>query len=193
MAKFKWRVILSMSNLFAAVCQSALGQHQYDVFRRAHLHTDAVVPYIPTAQLISYCINAPSFVFANLLGNLSAWETFWGGRGLGGYWFHVVSPTFYLVLFCFWWWVGWRFDVKPEPDRRKSFVAVLGYLSGAILSLVLVYLGLQVLMPGSVSDHVPGGLPVPLSMVFWGVALFCYFGATLLGSRNRARQIPPVV
>jgi len=101
MKHYKWRIVLPLVNLVAAIGLSALGPSEYEAFRQAHPHSDATVPYIPTAQLISYCVNAPPFVLSNLLGNVRAWRMFWQERWLGGYWFQHVSVTFcrFVILF----------------------------------------------------------------------------------------------
>jgi hypothetical protein len=193
MRKLKWRIILSTANLLAVIAQSALGLRQYETFRRELMHSDAIVPYIPAAQLISYCINAPSFVFTNVLGNLPAWRTFWGGKGLGGYCFHDVSISFYLVLFCFWWCMGWRIDVNSEHSHNAS-ASVLSDLIWVCVSIALVYFGLDVLRNSwSASDRVPGGCAVPISMVVWGLGLLTYFGTMLLSSKYRGQRDLPVI
>jgi len=189
--KLTWRIILSTANLLGAMIQSVLGLREYDAFRRQLVHSDAIFPYIPPAQLISYCINAPSFVFTNLLGNLPVWRAFWAGKGLAGYWFHHVSITFYLALFLFWWWVGWRVDVKPRLRNRSALAGVLGYGFGASLSLALTYVGIDILRAtGFASDS--GGRPIAISIVLWGVGLLCYFGFMLLSSRCQRGPVPPV-
>ena len=179
MKNYKWRIVLSLVNLVAAIGLSALGLRQYEAFRRAHLHSDAILSYIPTAQLIGYCLNAPSFVLSNLLGNIRRWRMFWHGRWLDGYWFQSVSVTFYLFVLLFWWSVGWRLDAQPRPKGRTALAAGLGWLIGAIGSVELCYGSLVLLreeLPALGAYRVS---PILLSMLLWGFALFCYFTVML--------------
>ena len=183
MRTFKWRIILSLASLFVAVGLSALGLQEYEAFRQSqpgavyHGHH----AYLPTAQLISYSMNAPVFLLTNLLGTVPAWRLLWRGKS----YFYYVSAEFYVLLSLFWWWIGWRLDVKSKPDRERSLTAVVGYLSGALIALALlcsgIYLFTRFEFP---SEWVPGGRAIPLSLLLWGTALLCYFGRGLLRSRT---------
>jgi hypothetical protein len=181
MKNYKWRMALSLLNLAASIALSALGLREYSAFRIALKHSDAIVPYVPTAQLISYCLNAPSFVLSNLLGNTWLWRSLWGERWLGGYWFQRVSVTFYVFLFLFWWFVGSRLDVKPREKERKSLAAVVGWLTGAFGALALLYVGIDLLRTDLPAGRVQGA-SIPFAMLLWGFALFFYFSAKLLRS-----------
>jgi hypothetical protein len=181
MKNYKGRIVLSLVNLVAAIGLSALGPREYAAFRAGHMHSDAIVPYIPTAQLISYCVNAPSFVLSNLLGNVRAWRMFWKERWLGGYWFQNVSVTFYVFLFVFWWLVGWRPDVQSRPRERKGLAGVLGWLVGALAALALLYVSVGLLRT-DIPAEVTGGAIIPIAMLLWGLGLFCYFSVVLFRS-----------
>jgi hypothetical protein len=178
MKSYNWRILLSLVNLVAAIGLSALGPRQYEAFQQAHPHAH-VASYIPTAQLISYCMNAPSFVLSNLLGNIRAWRIFWHGTWLGGYWFQGVSVTFYFFVFLFWWSVGWRVDSEPRPKGRTALAVALGWLVGAISSFVLCYGSV-----GLLREEIPAlgaypDSPILISILLWGLALFCYFSVML--------------
>lgn len=181
MKSYKWRIVLSLVNLVAAIGLSALGPREYEAFRRAHAHSDAIAPYIPTAQLISYCVNAPSFVLSNLLGNVRAWRMFWKERWLGAYWFQNVSVTYYVFLLLFWWLVGWRLDVQSRPKERKGLAAVLGWLVSALAAVALLYVSVGLLRT-DIPAQVAGGAVIPIAMLIWGLALFCYFSVLLFRS-----------
>jgi hypothetical protein len=179
MKSYKWRIVLSLVNLVAAIGLSALGPREYETFRRAHTHSDATVPYIPTAQLVSYCMNTPSFVLSNLLGNVGAWRMFWEERWLGGYWFQHVSVTFFLFVLLFWWWVGWRVDAQPRPIDRTELAARLGWLTGAIGALVLCFISVGLLRERLPALYAYQDSVIVISMLLWGLALVCYFSLML--------------
>jgi len=179
MKRYKWRIVLPLVNLVVAIGLSSLGPSEYEAFRQAHPHSDATVPYIPTTQIVSYCVNAPSFVLSNLLGNVRAWRMFWQERWLGGYWFQHVSVTFYLFVLLFWWWVGWRVDAPPNPKGLRALAAGAGWLIAAIGALVLGYV-----ISGLLRERLPALYAYPdsaivISMLLWGIVLFCYFSVML--------------
>lgn len=178
MKRYKWRIVLPLVNLVAAIGLSALGPSEYEAFRRAHPHSGATVPYIPTAQIINYCVDAPPFVLSNLLGNVRAWRMFWQERWLGGYFFQHVSVTFYLFVLLFWWWVGWRVDAPPNTTGLRP-LAGAGWLIAAIGALVLGYVSIGLLrerLPALYAFH---DSAIVISMLLWGIVLFCYFSVML--------------
>jgi hypothetical protein len=55
--------------------------------------------------------------------------------------------------------------------------AVVGWLTGALAALALFYVGIDLLR-----TDLPDGVSIPIAMLLWGFALFCYFSAMLLRS-----------
>ena len=141
MTPFRWRIVLPTVNLLAAINLSALGAREYHAFRQSHRFHEGNVLYIPPAQLISYCINVPTFVFSNFVGNTQRWKSLWSGVSLS----KADSALFYLRLTLFWCWIGWRIDVRARRDRLKALPAAFWMIS-AVLSLLLTYAGLQILL-----------------------------------------------
>ena len=184
---FKWRLILSLSNLVAAVAQSALGLHEAKlIFQPPQFHDDPL--FTPPAQLISNCINAPAFLFTNLVGNMRVWRIVWAGRWLGGEWFYHVSVSFYVALFFFWWWIGWRLDIRSKPRDYRS-ITFIGNSLGIILSLTFVYIGLDLLLTDLPSIRYSGWPAIlPISTLLWGIILLFYFVRALLSFRNLHSQ-----
>jgi len=189
MTTFKWRITLSLFNLAAAIGFSVLGMSEYSAFRQSHpgVFHEGSAAYIPTAQLVSYCMNSPSFVLSNLLGNARMWRSLWGGKLLGGYVFDNVNVSFYLVLLLFWWWIGWIVDLRKRHNHSKF--ASLGWVITALLSLALAFGGIDILRTSEFpSGNVPGGRAIPISMLVWGLALFGYCAAVISRSRSRRKS-----
>src|SRR5436309_536171 len=128
--KLKWRLTLSLLNLAAALAQSALGLHESRLIR----HHDVV--FFPPAQLISNGINAPAFLFTNIIGSASL-RILRDDSWLGPYLFHQMNVGFYVALFFLWWWIGWRVDVRLKPSEYTR-LTFFGNSLGTILSLALV-------------------------------------------------------
>jgi hypothetical protein len=191
--RFKWRIILSLTNLLAALAQSALGLNEAEAFLKANPPHDNVLPYIPIAQLISYSLNAPALVVTNLVGRVPAWRAFWRGQWLGGYCFYDVSTSFYVALFLLWWWVGWRLDMKSKQSDKKRMVAILGDSLGVLLSLMLLYIAADLLLTELPSLRFAGGPAIPISVLIWGIGLLTYFSvaitrAEIVSSQNSVRS-----
>jgi hypothetical protein len=186
LGRFKWRIILSLSNLLAALVQSAAGLKEPEAFLQANPPHDQILPYIPTVQLISYCINAPALVLTNVMGRSPIWRDFWGGRYLGGYWFREISISFYLALFLLWWWIGWRIDVRQEPEDCQRAAAVIGNSIGALFSLLCLYAAAHLLMRLPNFEYA-GGAVLPFSVLIWGIGLLYYFGRMLLSAKVQQR------
>jgi hypothetical protein len=189
MTTFKWRISLSLLNLAAAIGFSVLGMSEYNAFRESHFGVfhEGSATYIPTAQLVSYFINAPSFVFSNLLGNARMWRSLWGDKWLGGYVFHNVNVSFYVTLLMFWWWIGWIVDFRGRHNR--STLASLGWVITGLLSLALAFGGIDILRTSEFpSGNVPGGRAIPISMLVWGFGLSAYCAALIARSRSRRKS-----
>jgi hypothetical protein len=171
---FRWRIVLSTVNLAAAIMLSALGAREYNVFRHLHRFHEGNVLYIPPAQLASYCVNVPAFVFSNLVGNSRVWKFLWGGVTLS----RADSALFYVSLTIFWWWIGWRIDIRSRRGSVKALAAPF-WVTAVLLSLLLIYAGLQIFLIYRV-DSVSGGRAVAIAMLVWGVALLYYCGRMLM-------------
>jgi hypothetical protein len=175
LTKYKWRLILPLSNLAIAIAQSVLGLHAARVILRQATRYDNVFLFIPTPQVISYCINAPAFILSNLIGNTTAWRSVWGERLLGAHVFYGVAVSFYVMLSLFWWCVGWWFDTRSgvKNERRLLRVSVNGL--GAALSLGLLCIGLKLALSDSQTLQSAGGPAIPISTCVWGCLFSCYF------------------
>jgi hypothetical protein len=181
MMTVKWRIILSTLNLASAILLSVLGARQDQAFSQMHpfARYEGNFVYIPPAQVVSGCVNAPAFVFSNLLGNIRGWRSFRAERALGGAAFGDVDVTYYVLLFVFWWWIGWRIDLRARHNSRTT-LAALFWLAGSLLALTLAYAGAHILhISESSSSSVSGQRAISISMFCWGLILSCYCGRML--------------
>jgi hypothetical protein len=172
MKSFRWRIVLSTVNLAAAIMLSTLGAREYQEFRGLHPFAsyEGNFLYIPPAQLVSDCVNAPAFVASNLVGNTRMWKALSGGRG--------ASALFYVGLVLLWCWIGWRIDIRSRRNNVKAKAAPF-WVVGGLLSVLLAYAGIQIFLIYR-SDGMPGGRAVAVSMFVWGAALLCYCGEMLI-------------
>lgn len=180
MMAVKWRIILSTLNLASAILLSVLGARQDQAFRQMHpfAHYEGNFVYIPPAQVVSGCVNAPAFVSSNLLGNIRGWRSFPAERALDGAAFGDVDVTYYVLLFVSWWWIGWRIDLRERHNSRTT-LAALCWLAGGVLALTLAYAGAHILHISESSSSVSGQRAISISMFCWGLVLSCYCGRML--------------
>ena len=180
-----------MINVLMAAALFRLGSNEAKLL--SYPHANLVPEYIPTAQRISYCMNLPPFVARNLVGNLivrrspvasEVWDKWvYSSRFQEG-------ANYYVLAFLFWWWIGWRVDVKDKPrDPRPSVKKMIGYSFGVLLSLILLYVGGNWFADASKVRFV-GGFLMPGCAFLWGIGFLYYFGKELLPRKRQQRGIP---
>jgi hypothetical protein len=173
MKNHKWRILLSLTNLALAVVLAIVAARQYHFIQRTDPGEfyEGNYHYMPVAQAISICINAPSYMASELLRNF---EHFFSSV----YWFpHDGGPEYYVTLFVFWWCAGWGLD--RGRNARGAFRNWIGNGLGTAFSCSLIWLGVA---NGLAEFHtVRFSLLTSVSIVLWGLALFGYFGGALVG------------
>ncbi len=187
MKTWKWRVVLAVANLVLAVGMSALGAREWAVDHRLHpeYFYHGNLYYVPTAQWLSYCLNVPSFAVVNLTGNFAMRHHLLPSGWFGTYCFYFVHYEYYLALFLFWWWVGWKIDMNlASRERRKLWIVVVEALFGIVVSMALLFQGVAGLRSWVVIHA------IAYSMVTWGAVLLLYFVVCLwrIPSGRRARS-----
>jgi hypothetical protein len=171
MKTWKWRIGLSVVNLLLAIGMSALGAGQWEADGRLHpeYFYHGNLYYCPTAQWLSYCLNAPSLAVVNVIGDFTIRYHLLPQSLLGAYLFYFVRPEFYVAIFLFWAWAGWHVDVGlPSRDCHTRWATALEVLIGILLSITLLYQGI----PGLLRQGVMHAIPA--SMVLWGIVLLLY-------------------
>ncbi len=175
MKRYRWSIILAISNCLLAACLFILGQREFRSLARVPgAFYEGSAGYVPTAQKVSYCLNAPSLVASAPLRN---WLM--GHTTVNGLRVNYGDFEYGAAVFLFWWWVGTRIEafranrgLQRKPNSR--FVASIGYVLGLLLSLVLLYGGVTGLLGKNTV-----GSPVLISMILWGLGLLYYLAARL--------------
>lgn len=96
----KWRLTLSLANLILAVVMSAVGAHQAELDYARHRITQ-YLGYLPVAQLVSYCLNAPAFALVNLFRDFAMTHHLVPAYWFGVHCFYFVFYEYYVALFAF--------------------------------------------------------------------------------------------
>jgi hypothetical protein len=171
MRAFKWRVLLASTNVILAIWMSMIGLHEYETVHRLHpeYFYHGNLYYLPTAQIVSYCLNMPAYVASLKLASLGMHYIQSKSGLFTAHSFFYVYDGFYVLLAGFWWCVGWRLDTLSKPRESLRALRIVGYGLGALMSLALSYYGF-VYRRG---DLIVRALPV--SMMIWGMALLFYF------------------
>jgi hypothetical protein len=171
MNALRWRIALSLGNLLSAITMSLVGEHQYERDRRAHPNYSyrASGLYQPTAQSASYCLNIPPFAVSNLFLNFAMSRQVLPPSWWDVNCFYFVRYEFYVGLFFFWWWVGWKVDLKlASRNTRRTWKIVESSLGIVLALLLLTDGGIEAWSDYSVHA-------TAWAMVAWGAALLYYF------------------
>jgi hypothetical protein len=166
----KWRLFLSVSNLVVAAVLFEVGLVQERTMHKNHpdYFHEGFYSYTPPALIVSYSLNAPSLVLSQGAHNFLTRRFNWSER-----WFPYGKIEYYIAVFAFWWFVGWRADTKGSLRNAPFRLRVVAYLLGAALAIPLVYGG--AVLP----REEYGTRAIPISMALWGIALLFYFGSEL--------------
>jgi hypothetical protein len=175
MKHYRWRIILSVSNLLLAGLLFSLGQHEFKSLARSPgAFYEGAVGYVPTAQQVSYCWNTPSLVLTAPLRNRLT-----GHVVLFGSWVTYGDIEYGIAVFLFWWLVGLELDwVRANRVSQWSrLIKMVGYVLGVGFSLLLLYAGASGLAGTFSGPHA-----IVVSMLLWGLILLYYFGRKLKGT-----------
>jgi hypothetical protein len=185
LTQFRWRIFLSLFNVLLAAGLFAAGLAETKQSNYPHANPNP--GYIPRAQIASYCMNIPPFVLRNLVTNfiVRKWPS---ASALWDKWFESYryheGADYYFLVFLFWWWIGWRLDIKEIPRRSGGWVPIVGFSLGVILSLTILYVAWASLAD-TARLRFAGGLIIPVATLVWGLGLFCYFATALLRKERK--------
>lgn len=96
--------------------------------------------------------------FANMVGTYQI-----NHHLLWGYWVRFLFWEYLLTVFLFWWWIGWKFDLKIARRSSGPISTWAEFVLGVGLSLMLLF------EPRAERVNVPD-----LMSIVWGVVLVCY-------------------
>jgi hypothetical protein len=188
LARFRWRIALSLANVFIAVALFHIGLNEARL--ASYPHANPAPEYVPTAQRISYCMNLPPFVARNLIGNCLVRRS----RGASGLWDRWVSSSryqegtnYYILVFLFWWFIGWRIDSRDTPHNSKRPIEVIGYSLGLVGSLGLLYVAGDLFAHAWSECWYLVGFMIPTSALIWGLGLFTFIAKELLPTGSRQK------
>jgi hypothetical protein len=181
LTRFRWRVALSIANVFIAVSLFHIGLNESR--RYSFPHANLTPEYVPIAQRISYCMNLPPFVARNLTGNLLV-RRYRVATGLWDRWVtssrYGEGANYYILVFLFWWWIGWRIDSRDKPHHIKRLIEVIGYSLGVMGSLVLLYVAGDLFAHAWSERWYLAEFMMPASALVWSLVFFTVFGKELL-------------
>lgn len=179
MKTLRWRLLLSISSLVVAAALFDVGRAQEITMHKDHpgYFHEGYYAYTPPALVIGYCLNAPSLVLSQFVNNFLTRQFNWTER-----WFHHGKIEYYVVVFAFWWCVGWRIDTKGNLRDGPTLLRVLGCLLGCGFAMLLVYGGFVT------RRQEYGTLAIPISMVLWGLGLLLSFTRELMRRHKLSRN-----
>jgi hypothetical protein len=175
MKTLKWRLLLSVSSLVVAAILFQVGLVQERTMHKNHPdYFYEFYPYTPPALTISYSLNAPSLLLTNFIGHQFSWSERW---------FPFGKIEYYIIVFAFWWCVGWGIDAEGSLRDAPPLLRVAGCLLGSGFAMLLAYVGFM--MPRD--DY--GTRVIPISMVLWGLGLLAYFGTNLMRRSAKSASV----
>lgn len=178
MKRYRWSIILSVSNLLLATLLFLLGQQEFKSLARSPgAFYEGSVGYTPTAQKVSYCFNVPALV-------ISAPIRHWlmGHIMMGGFWVTYGDIEYLVTVFLFWWWLGLTIRNNHRPEPRTAIKAVERVIA-LLLSLTLLYASITGLFGRSMVPH-----SILVSMALWGLGLLCYASIRRDGKRKSSGE-----
>jgi hypothetical protein len=162
--------MLSFGNLTLAIALFSFGLSEYQAARKANPNASLIEGvYIPTGHVVSYCLNAPSFVISNAIRNALM------GHALPGTSIHYGYIEYYVTIFIFWWCLGWQLDLRSGRDTRPQIPSLVVNLLGVLLALAFLGIGLSATWYKILPVQA-----ISISLFIWGCALIWYFGRRLL-------------
>jgi hypothetical protein len=171
MRRWKWRIVLAAVNLLLAIGMSAVGMREYAADHQLHpgyfYHGNRY--YVPTAQWISYCLNAPAHLVANMFDDFAMRYHLMPSRWFGVWCFYFVHYEFYAAVFLFWWWMGWKVDAKMVSQNCSASWGIAESLVGLCVAVLLLFYGSVYVWRTDTIRSVAG------ATVVWGGVLMWYF------------------
>lgn len=148
MKHYKWRIVLSVADTLLSLGLSPQFYHGLLAHSRAVVYLVWSLNLVPAA-------------FVEVTGISRTYHVVLGGQGSGWLFYFFWNSQF--LNFLFWWWVGWRIDMKDasrDSGLRWSLVEVI---FGFMLALML-------LLAFSTRENVA----IQVATIGWIAALVCY-------------------
>ena|ERR1700722_11248636 len=117
---WKWRIVLSLTSVFLTIGMSP--------WFYGGLLADKPNLYFVVNSLNTIPRQLADMTFEKQLPHL-----YW----TRGYWVRFLFWEYQLMVFSFWWWVGWKIDRKQESLDSGTAWTVAEAILGSVLSFVL--------------------------------------------------------
>src|SRR5215831_1773831 len=130
MQRIRWAATLAAANVVVAVSLSWVGLVQYERDYRLHpgYFYHGNMYYLPTAQVVMYCLNAPSYVASNWFVD-SAIRYFGSSADIfAAHAFFYVNIAFYVATAGFWWLLGMQLDRKRRANVPRRAAIIIAYV-----------------------------------------------------------------
>lgn len=145
MKTWTWRIVLSAANALLGFALSPQSFH-------------GAVAFSPGLYFLVSGLDLVPRDFTNMVGTYQI-----NHHLLWGYWVRFLFWKYLLTVFLFWWWIGWKIDLKIARRSSGPIWTWAEFVLGVGLSLMLLF------EPRAERVNVPG-----LMSIFWGVVLVCY-------------------
>jgi hypothetical protein len=145
MKTWTWRIVLSAANALLGFALSPQSFH-------------GAVAFSPGLYFLVSGLDLVPRDFTNMVGTYQI-----NHHLLWGYWVRFLFWEYLLTVFLFWWWIGWKIDLKIARRSSGPIWTWAEFVLGVGLSLMLLF------EPRAERVNVPG-----LMSIFWGVVLVCY-------------------
>jgi hypothetical protein len=145
MKTWTWRIVLSAANALLGFALSPQSFHGAFAFSPGLYFLVSGLDLVPRD-------------FTNMVGTYQI-----NHHLLWGYWVRFLFWEYLLTVFLFWWWIGWKIDLKIARRSSGPIWTWAEFVLGVGLSLMLLF------EPRAERVNVPG-----LMSIFWGVVLVCY-------------------
>ncbi len=150
MSTFKWRIILSVGSVLLSIGMSPW-------------FYNGLLADSPNLHFIVKTLNTIPDQFLAMTFTYQLPHLYW----TRGYWPRFLFWEYQLLVFLFWWWVGWKLDLKAESRALGRTWTTTEAVVGLVLSLILFQ-----------RRTVNHGYPYPDAyhwvLVGWSIFLFCY-------------------
>ena len=147
MKAWKWRIVLSVADTLLSLGLSPQFYH-------------GLLAHSFMFYFLVRCLNLVPSVFVGVTG---IWRSYHIILGSPGSWTFYLFWNSQFLNFLFWWWVGWKIDLKVASRDCARGWTLAEVILGFMLSLMVL-----------LSFHAGEPVAMQAARIGWGVALFCY-------------------
>ena len=156
----KWRIVLSVADTLLSLGLSP--QFYHGLLARSF-----------TVLYLVRCLNLVPAAFVDVTGIWRTYHVVVGGAS-GGWLFYFFWNSQFLN-FTFWWWLGWKIDLKVASRDCGRGWTLAEAIGGFMLSFMML-LDFQTVRHLAMIENrmITGEYVVQAARIGWALALFCY-------------------